>query len=230
MCGRFTLHTEKEALAERFGLDLAQLAALGPHYNSAPTQDVLAIRADRKSGRRVAGLVRWGLVPSWSKAVGAQALMINARIESLADKPAFARSLESQRCLIPADGFYEWQAAGSKARSKQPHLVGRADGAPFAMAGLYARWHRPGTQGGPALVSCAVITTEATGALRPPHDRMPLILPREAEARWLDHGLDGVTADLLALLQPVPAAELAMHPVSRRVNDVANDDPELLRK
>jgi len=230
MCGRFTLHTEKEALAERFDFDPAALAALAPHYNLAPTQDVLALRADRKTGKRIAGLVRWGLVPSWSKAIGAQALMINARVESLAEKPAFARSLESQRCLIPADGFYEWQAAGSKARSKQPHLVARADGAPFAMAGLFARWHPPGTQGGEALLSCAVITTAATGALRALHDRMPVILPRDAEARWLDSRLDGVTDDLLALLQPVPVADLAMHPVSRRVNDVANDDPELLRR
>lgn len=230
MCGRFTLHTEKEALAERFELDVAQLAALAPHYNIAPTQDVLAIRADRRSPRRLAALVRWGLVPSWSKAIGAQALMINARVESLAEKPAFARSLESQRCLIPADGFYEWQAAGSRARTKQPHLVARNDGEPFAMAGLFARWHPPGTEGGEALVSCAIITTAAVGELRALHDRMPVILPREAEARWLDPTLDGDTAALLALLQPVPAAELHTQPVSRRVNDVANDDPELLKR
>ena len=231
MCGRFTLHTEKEALAERFGFHVDQLAALAPHYNVAPTQDVLAVRADpARRGSRLASLVRWGLVPSWSKAVGAQALMINARVESLAEKPAFARALEKQRCLVPADGFYEWQASGSKARSKQPHLIARADGEPFAMAGIFARWHPPGTRGGEALVSCAVITTAATGALRALHDRMPVILPREAEARWLDPELDGDTAALLALLQPVPTSELHMQPVSRRVNDVANDDPELLRR
>ena len=230
MCGRFTLHTEKEALAERFDFDPAALGALAPHYNLAPTQDVLAVRAERGAARRVAGMVRWGLVPSWSKAIGAQALMINARVESLAEKPAFARSLESQRCLIPADGFYEWQAAGSKARSKQPHLVARADGAPFAMAGLFAVWRPPGTRGAEPLVSCAIVTTAAIGALRGLHDRMPVILPRDAEARWLDPALDGATDELLRLLQPVPAEELAMQPVSRRVNDVANDDPELLRR
>src|SRR5262245_65891383 len=109
MCGRFTLHTEKEALAERFGFHVDQLGALAPHYNVAPTQEVLAIRADRKvRGQRLAALMRWGLVPSWSKAIGAQALMINARVESIADKAAFSRSLEAQRCLVPADGFYEW--------------------------------------------------------------------------------------------------------------------------
>ena len=230
MCGRFTLHTEKEALAERFGFHTDQLPELAPHYNVAPTQEVLAVRADRATRGRLASLMRWGLVPSWAKAIGAQALMINARVESLAEKPAFARSLESQRCLVPADGFYEWQAAGSKARTKQPHLVARADGEPFAMAGIFARWHAPGTRGGEALVSCAVITTAATGALRALHERMPVILPRDAEARWLDPALDGDTAALLALLQPVPVAELYMQPVSRRVNDVANDDPELLRR
>jgi putative SOS response-associated peptidase YedK len=115
-------------------------------------------------------------------------------------------------------------------RSKQPHLISRTDGEPFAMAGLYARWHPPGTQGGEALLSCAVITTEARGALRALHDRMPVILPREAEARWLDHSLDGNTEALLALLQPLPVEELELRPVSRRVNDVANDDAELLRR
>ena len=228
MCGRFTLHTEKEALAERFDFDPAALGALAPHYNLAPTQDVLAVRAERGAARRVAGMVRWGLVPSWSKAIGAQALMINARVESLAEKPAFARSLESQRCLIPADGFYEWQAAGSKARSKQPHLIARADGAPFAMAGLWAQWRRRGELFGEVLLSCAVVTTAANAAVEKLHDRMPVILPREAEGPWLDHALDGETEKLLALLAPVRAEELRTHPVSRRVNSAANDDPSLL--
>jgi putative SOS response-associated peptidase YedK len=225
MCGRFTLHTEKEALAERFGFHADQLVALAPHYNVAPTQDVLAVRADPANrGGRLAALLRWGLVPSWSKAIGAQALMINARVESLARaRRALAReaALPGPRRRSRMAGFRKQGAL----EAAPPDRARRRRAARWP--GLPARAAR--TRGGEALVPCA-ITTAATGALRALHDRMPVILPREAEARWLDPALDGDTAALLALLQPVPTSELHMQPVSRRVNDVANDDPELLRR
>jgi putative SOS response-associated peptidase YedK len=222
MCGRYTLHTEKEALAERFGFDPADLALLAPRYNIAPTQDVVSVRV--RDGKRQAELVRWGLVPWFAKGVDAQPLMINARVETLADKPAFRDALRRRRCLIPADGFYEWRASG---KTKLPHWIGLRSGQPFAFAGLWSYWKPKPPQAGEPVVSCAIVTTDANAAVRDLHDRMPVILPRDAEGYWLDPALDDVDA-LLALLTPVDAAELDVHPVSPRLNSVANDDASLL--
>jgi putative SOS response-associated peptidase YedK len=226
MCGRYTLHTEKEALAERFGFDPAALAPQPPRYNIAPTQNILALRA--AGAAREPRLMRWGLVPPFATEIGAQALMINARIETLAAKPAFRDSLRAKRCLVLADAFYEWQAGSGSHKRRIPHLVARADGEPFAMAGIFAEWRRRGELLAETLLSCAIVTTAANAAVAKLHDRMPVILPRDAEARWLDPTLDGDTEALLALLAPVPAEELHTHPVSRRVNSVNNDDPSLL--
>ncbi len=227
MCGRYTLHTEKEALAARFGFDLAQLAALAPRYNVAPTDSVLAVRM--REGARVASLLRWGLVPYFAKAIGALPLMINARVEGVAKNAAFRDSLREKRCLIPADGFYEWQKAGPLARRKVPHFIGLRSGEPFAMAGLWARCWRPKDEISPEpLYSCTILTAPANTTVAPLHDRMPVILPREAEARWLDPALDDDVDALLALLRPVPADALEAHPVSIKVNSVKNDDPSLL--
>jgi putative SOS response-associated peptidase YedK len=228
MCGRYTLHTEKEALAERFDFDPAALAAQPPRYNIAPTQNVLTLRA--AGGAREPRLMRWGLVPPFAQEIGAQALMINARIETLAEKPAFRDSLRAKRCLVLADAFYEWQAGSGSHKRRIPHLVARADGEPFAMAGVFAEWRRRGELLAETLLSCAIVTTAANAALANLHDRMPVILPREAEARWLDPTLDGDTEALLALLAPVSAEELHTHPVSRRVNSVKNDDASLLKR
>ncbi len=225
MCGRYTLHTEKEALAKRFRFDPAALAALPPRYNVAPTDTVLALRAAGEGCEPK--LMRWGLVPPFAKEIGALQLMINARVETLATKSAFRDSLRTKRCLIPADGFYEWQVAGAK-DLRIPFLVTRTDGEPFAMAGLFAEWRRRGDLFGEILLSCAIVTTAANAAVEKLHDRMPVILPRELEAQWLDPALDGDTDALLALLRPVPPEELHMHPVSRRVNSVKNDDPSLI--
>jgi putative SOS response-associated peptidase YedK len=227
MCGRFTLHTEKEALAERFGFDPGDLALLRPRYNVAPTDSVLAVRM--RDGERHAQMLRWGLVPYFAKAIDALPLMINARVESVATNAAFRDPLRERRCLIPADGFYEWQAAGPLAKRKVPHWIGLKSGEPFAMAGLWSRW-RPKDElgGGEPLYSCTILTAPANETVRALHDRMPLILPREAEARWLDPALDGDVDAILALLRPLPADALEAHPVSTRVNSVKNDDPSLL--
>jgi putative SOS response-associated peptidase YedK len=225
MCGRYTLHTEKEALAERFGFDPSALAEQAPRYNIAPTQNVLALVAGAHA--REPRIMRWGLVPPFAKEIGATAQMINARVETLDRKNAFRESLRAQRCLVLADGFYEWQSGGPGGR-RVPHYVARADGAPFAMAGLWAEWRRRGELFGDVLLSCAIVTTASNAAIEKLHDRMPVILPREAEGPWLDHALDGETGKLLALLAPVRAEELRTHPVSRRVNSVSNDDPSLL--
>jgi putative SOS response-associated peptidase YedK len=224
MCGRYTLHTEKEALAERFHFDPGALAALAPRYNIAPTDPVLALRAAGEGCEPK--VMRWGLVPAFAKEIGALPLMINARVETLATKSAFRESLRAQRCLVPADGFYEWLSGGKNRRI--PHLIARADGQPFAMAGLFAEWRRKGELFGEVVLSCAIVTTNANAAVARLHDRMPVILPREAEMRWLDPSLDGDTDALLGLLQPVAAEELAVQPVSRRVNSVKNDDPSLI--
>ena len=228
MCGRYTLHTEKEALAERFDFDPAALAALPPRYNVAPTDSVLTVRAAGEG--REPRLMRWGLVPWFAKEIGAQALMINARLETLAEKPAFKDSLRARRCLIPADGFFEWQSASGPRKHRLPHFVGRGDGEPFAMAGLFAEWRPKGQLLEEILLSCAIVTTAANAAVASLHDRMPVILPRGAEARWLDPTLDGDTEALLALLAPVPAGELRAYPVSRRVNSVKNDDASLIQR
>jgi putative SOS response-associated peptidase YedK len=226
MCGRYTLHTEKEALAARFDFDPAEIAALKPRYNVAPTDPVLAVRV--QDGARHAALLRWGLVPYFAKAINALPLMINARVEGVAKSGAFRDALREKRCLIPADGFYEWQKAAPLARRKVPHLIGLASGEPFAMAGLWARWRAKDDLAAEPLYSCTILTAPANAAIAPLHDRMPVILPRDAEARWLDPALDGDVDALLALLQPVPAGALEAHPVSIKVNSVKNDDPSLL--
>lgn len=226
MCGRYTLHTGKEALGERFGFDPADLPALRPRYNVAPTDPVVVVRV--VEGVRRAGLLRWGLVPYWARAIDALPLLINARIEGIADKPAFREPLRQRRCLIPADGFYEWQVPLPPSKRKIPHWIGLANGAPFAMAGVWSRWRAKDPLTAEPLLSCAILTTAANDAVRSLHERMPVILPPEVEARWLDPALDGDVDALLALLAPVGPEALALRPVSTRVNSVQNDDPSLL--
>jgi len=226
MCGRYTLHTEKEALAERFGFDVEALRVLPPRYNVAPTDQVLALV--ERDGARVPLFMRWGLVPSFSRSARGPANMINARVETLARNNAFRDSLRARRCLILADGFYEWRATSKLAKHRVPYLVARGDGAPFAMAGLWAEWRARDALFAEPLISCTIVTTEANAAVRELHDRMPVILPPERETRWLDPTLNGDTAALLALLAPIDALALTTHPVSRRVNSVKNDDPSLL--
>jgi putative SOS response-associated peptidase YedK len=215
MCGRFTLTSTPEALAERFGLDAPP--ALAPRFNIAPGQDVLAIRA--RDGARRAELLRWGLVPAWSASASEGPPLINARSETAAERRAFRDAYRARRCIVPASGFYEWAARGD---FRQPYWITPRDGEPFGIAGLWERWVAPD---GARLESCALLTTAASAQVAELHDRMPAILAPGAYAAWLDPAAEpGALARLLA---PNPLA-FALRPVGLRVNRVENDDPALL--
>ena len=218
MCGRYELHSHPAAVALAFGLDFPP--DIHPRYNIAPMQDVPVIRMNRAGGRELAQL-RWGLVPRWAKDPSIAVKMINARAETLTEKRAFRNALQRHRCLLPADGFYEWKPGSG--RIKQPMHVGMADGAPFALAGLYDRWLSPE---GDALDTCTIITTRANAQLATMHDRMPVIIAPQDYERWLDVA----TADIADLLEPFPASAMAWFAVSTRVNSVHNEDPDLIAR
>jgi putative SOS response-associated peptidase YedK len=203
-------------LAEAF--DLAGFPDLAPRYNIAPTQPVAAVRAG-EAGRECVRL-RWGLVPSWAR--DTKQAPINARAETAADKPMFRAALRKKRCLIPADGFYEWLARAGEKR-KQPYCFRPRDERPFAFAGLWERWEGPE---GP-VESCAILTTEANELVRPVHDRMPVILPAQHWMEWLDVRLQDA-AELVPLLRPYPADAMRAHPVGPAVNNPRNHGPECL--
>ena len=218
MCGRFALYTPQEAVVRLFRLDDA--APLSPRYNIAPTQPVLAVRADEPAGRE-ARMLRWGLVPFWAKDTGIGSRMINARGETIAEKPAFRQAFRRRRCLIPADGFYEWQKVPG---GKQPWFISARDEVPLAFAGLWERWDNRGTED--PVESCTIVTTAANATLAPLHDRMPVILGADAWDSWL--AADTPSATLLDMLRPAANDLLAARPVSRRVNSPANDGPDLV--
>lgn len=227
MCGRYTLHHQPAELAERFDLDIeledsefeAGLEFLRPRYNIAPSQLVPVIQnSDRLSaGSRELLLCKWGLVPFWAKDPAIGNKMINAKSETLAEKPSFRNALAKRRCLIPADGFYEWQKKG-KAPS-QPIFVRRRDGGLFAFAGLWEEWNSPD---GSPLATCTIITTEPNQLISQFHHRMAVILKPEDESIWLD--LKNRPADVLPLLRPYEADDLEAYPVSRAVNSPSFDD------
>jgi putative SOS response-associated peptidase YedK len=214
MCGRFTLKTPTNVLIEEFGLDA--LPPLEPRYNIAPTQPVLAVRRAPDGGREGA-LLRWGLVPFWADDLAIGNRMINARAETVAVKPAYRNAFRLRRCLIVADGFYEWKVEG---RVRQPYYFRLADDRPLAFAGLWERWEKRGD----VVESCALIVTEANLQARKIHDRMPVILPRDTYDLWLDTAAN--QRQLTALLHPYDASGLVIYPVSRLVNKSANDLPE----
>jgi putative SOS response-associated peptidase YedK len=211
MCGRFSLFTPARVLAEVF--DLAGFPELAPRYNIAPTQPVLAVRAGATG--REAALLRWGLIPPWSK--DPKQAPINARSETAADKPTFRHALRKRRCLIPASGFYEWAALG---RRKQPYCFRPRDEGLFAFAGLWERWQGPD---GP-VESCAILTTEANDLTRPVHDRMPVILPERHFGAWLDPQVQDA-GQLVPLLRPYPADAIRAYPVGPLVGNPRNDGP-----
>jgi putative SOS response-associated peptidase YedK len=219
MCGRFTLTSTPESLAERFGL--SDVPRVAPRYNVAPGQDVLAVRVD-EAGTRRADALRWGLVPAWADSPAVGARMINARAETAATRPAFRESFRARRCLVPADGFYEWSPRGA---SRHPYWIGLPDRAPFAFAGLWERWRE---RAGGVIETCAILTTEANERLAELHPRMPVILARDAECTWMDPAV--ACEELSALLRPLPDDALAFHPVGTRVNRVECDDPGLLER
>jgi putative SOS response-associated peptidase YedK len=216
MCGRFTQAQIAELDREVFRL--LELPVLEPRYNIAPTQDVAVIR-QRPSGERVMHFLRWGLIPSWASDPAIGNRMINARAETVHSKRAFEKPFRRQRCLIPADGFYEWKKT---AEGKQPFYIHRRDGKPFAFAGLWDRW-RDSSHGD--VDSFTIITTTPNALLAPIHDRMPAILPSHSFDAWLD-GTNRDPERLGALLGPYPEEELATYSVSRYVNKPSNEGPE----
>lgn len=238
MCGRFVAASSPALVAARFAVDEVD-ASVGsdfePDYNVSPRRAVLAVR--ERDGRRVLSRLRWGLVPPWARDVSVGDRMINARAEGLAMKAAYKRAFRAKRCLVPADGFYEWKAREAESgarRRKQPYFVRRRDGEPLAFAGLWEVWKVPDdadpTLGGDDgwLRSCVIITTDANELLAPIHDRMPVILPESAWSRWLDPHEQDVDA-LGALLVPAPSELLEAYPVSTRVNNARNNGPDLVR-
>ena len=223
MCGRYELHSHPAAIALAFGL--ASPPDVHARYNIAPMTEVPIVRVNAE-GQRELVRMRWGLVPRWAKDPSIGARMINARGETIADKPSFRMSYRRHRCLLPADGFYEWRAppprsGAGEASRKQPIHIGMADGALFGLAGLYERWR---SEDGNVLDTCTVVTTEANALIAPIHDRMPLIVAREDYARWLDPA----NADVADLIAPYPPARMAHYPVSSRVNNVRHDDASIL--
>ncbi len=217
MCGRYTLATPEEWIREEF--DLFELPDdLRPRYNVAPSQNVLAI-VRAPEGLR-AGWLRWGLIPSWATDPAIGNRMINARAETIATKPAFRDAFRRRRCLIVADGFYEWQQTGT---AKVPVWIYRTSRRPFAFAGLWERWQ---PADGKPIVSCTIVTTQANDALRPIYERMPVILPREARDIWLDPKAEPDA--LTAILRPYPDDDLEAYPVSTLVNSPKNDVPECI--
>jgi len=223
MCGRFVLRTPVEELRRIFGF--VEQPNLMPRYNIAPTQDVPVIRQRRNpAGERTLQMLRWGLVPSFAEDTKGGARLINARAESVAEKASFRAAFRRRRCLVPADGFYEWRAEG---KAKQPYLIQRRDRGVFAFAGLWERWS-PKEQGeGPAFIdSFTIVTTAANALLRPLHERMPVILPPEAHATWLDP--DGEPDRLQALLKPAPDDWLSYAPVGTEVNAARAEGPQLV--
>lgn len=215
MCGRYTLKSPIEVLVKEFGIT-GPLPEIQPSYNVAPGREVAAVTAGGDGGRHLETL-KWGLVPSWAKDPGIGYRMINARSETAAEKPSFRKPLKERRCLILADGFYEWRKMGN---GKQPFHIKMEDEKPFAFAGLWERWERDGVE----IRSCAILTTEPNDLLRKVHDRMPVILPPEAQATWLDPEVRD-PASLLPLLAPYPSGAMTAYPVSRTVNSPSNDGP-----
>ncbi len=238
MCGRFVSSNSADAIAKFFGASFENNSdnseALPANYNVAPTQDVIAVVANAE-GERIAQTFHWGLVPSWAKDTKIGTKMINARAETIAQKPAFKGLFKKHRLLIPMDGFYEWQQGvegGPLTKAgkpmKIPMFIHRVDGEPLAVAGLWATWRDRSTgPDAPWLHSCTVITTAANATMTPVHDRMPVILPASRWDEWLDP-TNGDTEALHRLLIPAANDILTMHAVSTDVNNVRNTGPQLI--
>ncbi len=223
MCGRFTLRAPASAVVEHFALS-GDVPPLPPRYNIAPTQAVPVVRLDSHAQppprRELVGL-RWGLIPHWAKDPSIGSRMINARAETVAEKSAYKAALRRRRCLLAADGFYEWQKVGGR---KQPYYITLHDGGPFAFAGLWECWEGPDHS---HIESCTLLTTEPNELVRPIHNRMPVLLPPDAYELWLDAG-EQDPGRLLPLLRPYPAELMRAHTVSTLVNSPRNDSPDCI--
>jgi putative SOS response-associated peptidase YedK len=228
MCGRYSITTNPEAIRQLFRF-LNPTPNVPPHYNAAPTQELPVVRRDRNGARELVQL-RWGLVPFWAKEPRIGCSRINAKAETVAEAPAYRAAFQRRRCLVPADGFYEWQQQG---KQKQPYRFTPTEGGLFAFAGLWERWRkpRPRTGQGPdpggdaALETFTIIVTEANDLIRKIHDRMPVIIDPSDHDAWLEAA---DTTIPMALLQPYPAERMRGYPVSQRVNSPKNDDPEVM--
>jgi len=217
MCGRFVRKRSASSIAADFGVDEV-VDDLQPSFNIAPTHDV-AVIVNNGTQRLVA--MRWGLVPAWATDPTVGSKLINARAESLAEKAAFKEAFKRRRCLIVADGFYEWQKIG---KDKSPLLIRLKSDQPFAFAGLYEMWTPPW---GEPMTTCTIITTEPNDLVRPVHDRMPAILPKKLESLWLNDTVRDFHP-LMDMLAPYPAEQMEAYPVSSLVNSVKNDSPALI--
>ena len=217
MCGRFSLTADLGELARRFEFD-GNLLDPESNYNVAPTQNVLTVIGGEN---RRGGFMRWGLIPHWAKTASIGSRMINARAETVAQKPAFRDAFRRRRCLVLADGFYEWQRAGSVRR---PMRIVMESGEPFAFAGIWSVWR---DSEGNRIPSCTIITTEANDLLRPVHNRMPVILPREMEEFWLDPDVHD-TAALGDALTSYPSELMQTYQVSTLVNSARNNGPQVV--
>lgn len=238
VCGRYAASRNPDDLVEEFEVDRVEVRApLEPDYNVAPTKDIYAVLTRRSRelpddhpAVRQLRVVSWGLVPSWAKDPSIGSRLINARMETLADKPAFRRAFAKRRCLLPADGYYEWYAATAPGAKKQPFFIHPTDGSSLAMAGLYEFWraeHADPDDPAAWRWTATVITTEAEDAVGMIHDRMPLMVERHRRADWLDPERTE-TVDLLDLLVPAAPGRLQAYPVTTAVNNVRNNGPELL--
>jgi putative SOS response-associated peptidase YedK len=216
MCGRFTLIATGETVAELF--QLPDIPVLAPRYNIAPTQPVAAVRVSRDTGKRELTHFHWGLIPRWAKDPAIGSRMINARSETAAEKPSFKAAVKYRRCLVPADGFYEWQKLNG---TKQPVRVQTKDGGLFAIAGLWEHWQSPD---GSEIESCTLLTTSPNELLTQVHNRMPVIIAPEDFDLWLDPAAQHA-GEIQHLLKPYPAGEMTFYPVSDHVNNPRNEDP-----
>jgi putative SOS response-associated peptidase YedK len=221
MCGRYRRTTQQEELARRYKIPIPVQTDLPISWNIAPSQDVLAIRYNGETGQRSLDALRWGLIPSWAKDEKIAFKTINARMETVETAPSYRSAFKKRRCLIPADGFYEWRRHGGP---KAPFSIGMKDDRPFVFAGLWEGWKAPGSNDW--LRTCTIITTEANELVAQIHDRMPVILPGQFHAAWLGQSQ---VADLKALLRPFPADEMKMFEIGPRVNSARNNDAEILR-
>jgi putative SOS response-associated peptidase YedK len=212
MCGRYTLRTPVDTLAERFEIDDTP-SSIAASYNVAPTQGVATVLVE--DGKRKLEMLHWGLIPSWADDPSIGNRMINARAETVAEKPSFRKAFRNHRCLVLADGFYEWQKT---ANGKQPYYIRMEDDSPFAFAGLWESW-----KNGSEVRSATIITTDANDVVAPIHNRMPVILHPEDYDLWLDPDFDE-KEPLSTLLNPYPAEAMEAYPVSRRVNSPSNNE------
>jgi len=220
MCGRYALYGPISRVHEQFDASIDELPeGFGPRYNAAPLQMLPVVR-QRPSGERVVHLLRWGLIPSWSKDDSIAAKLINARAETLAGKPSFRAAYKARRCIIPACGFFEWKAAE---HGKQPYYIHPADGGLFGFAGLWERWSPRESS---AIDTFTVITTAANDAIRPLHDRMPVILDPQDYSIWFSRTTE--PEHLRAVIGTLPVTPVNLFPVSKGVGNVKNDSPDLI--